>query len=91
MHHCTQVATVTSAVKLNNTQQEEIAQKLQSITGAKTIKLKRLIDPSIIAGFVIKYGRDGSRVIDMSVKGQLDNLMANLESREDAPTPATSA
>eukprot|EP00897_Mesotaenium_endlicherianum_P001535 jgi/Mesen1/1409/ME000130S00488 len=70
----TQVAIVTSAVKLDNAQQALIAKKLQSMTGAKNIKLKNVVDKALIAGFVITYGRDGSSFIDMSVKGQLDRL-----------------
>ena len=35
-----QVATVTSAVKLENEQQFMIAKKIQEMTGAKNIKLK---------------------------------------------------
>lgn len=78
----TQVAVVTSAVKLENSQQALIAKKLQSMTGAKNIKLKNIVDASLIAGFVVKYGKDGSREIDMSVKGQLDRLAAQFEYAE---------
>lgn len=78
----TQVAIVTSAVKLENSQQALIAKKLQSMTGAKNIKLKNVIDPALIAGFVVKYGRDGSQFIDMSVKGQLDRLADQLDLSE---------
>lgn len=70
----TQVAVVTSAVKLENSQQALIAKKLQNITGAKNVKLKNVVDSSLIAGFVLKYGKDGSNEIDMSVKGQLEKL-----------------
>lgn len=80
----TQVAIVTSAVKLENSQQALIAKKLQSMTGAKNIKLKNVIDSSLIAGFVVKYGRDGSELIDMSVKGQLDRLAEQLDLSETA-------
>lgn len=75
----TQVAIVTSAVKLENSQQALIAKKLQSMTGAKNIKLKNIVDPGLIAGFIVKYGKDGSSLIDMSVKGQLDRLAAQFE------------
>lgn len=78
----TQVAVVTSAVKLENSQQALIAKKLQSMTGAKNIKLKNIIDPSLIAGFIVKYGKDGSEMIDMSVKGQLDRLAEQLDLNE---------
>merc|ERR1712205_110499 len=70
----TQVATVTSAVKLENEQQFMIAKKLQGMTGAKNIKLKPEVDESLLGGFVVQYGKDGSGFIDMSVRGQVDKL-----------------
>ena len=78
----TQVAVVTSAVKLENSQQALIAKKLQSMTGAKNIKLKNIVNTTLIAGFIVQYGKDGSREIDMSVKGQLDSLAAKFEYAE---------
>ena len=48
-----QVATVTSAVKLENEQQFMIAKKIQEMTGAKNIKLKPEVDPSLLGGFVV--------------------------------------
>ena len=74
----TQVATVASAVKLENEQQFAIAKKLQAMTGAKNIKLKPVIDASLLGGFVVKYGKDGSASIDLSVKGQMDTIAASL-------------
>ena len=70
----TQVATVTSAVKLENEQQFMIAKKIQEMTGAKNIKLKPEVDPSLLGGFVVTYGKDGSGYIDMSVAGQVKQL-----------------
>lgn len=72
----TQVATLRSAVKLEQEQQFLIAKKLQELTGSKNIKLKPVIDESLIAGFVVEYG---SSQIDLSVKGQLDKISAELE------------
>jgi len=71
----TQVATVKSAVKLEQEQQFMIAKKLQELTGAKNIKLKPVIDEALIAGFIVEYG---SSQIDLSVKGQLDRITAEL-------------
>ena len=73
-----QVATVTSAVKLENEQQFLIAKKLQEMTGAKNIKLKPQVDEALIGGFIVKYGPDGSSQVDMSVKGQIDKLANSL-------------
>jgi F-type H+-transporting ATPase subunit delta len=65
---------VTSAVKLENEQQFMIAKKIQEMTGAKNIKLKPEVDPSLLCGFVVKYGKDGSGFIDMSVQGQINTI-----------------
>ncbi|GAB4818405.1 hypothetical protein N2152v2_005451 [Parachlorella kessleri] len=77
----TQVATLRSAVKLEQEQQFLIAKKLQELTGSKNIKLKPVIDESLIAGFVVSYG---SSQIDLSVKGQLDKISAELNSTAQA-------
>ncbi|CAL5228227.1 g11317 [Coccomyxa viridis] len=71
----TQVATLRSAVKLEQEQQFLIAKKLQELTGSKNIKLKPVIDEELIAGFVVEYG---SSQIDLSVKGQLDRITQEL-------------
>merc|ERR1712134_6939 len=74
----TEVATVTSAAALDNDQQFEIAKKLQSLTGAKNIKPKPKVDASLISGIIIQYGKGGSKLLDMSIKGQLDKIEAGL-------------
>ncbi|GBG41397.1 hypothetical protein CBR_g87784, partial [Chara braunii] len=77
-----EVAEVSSAIKLNNSQQALIAKKLQELTGAKKIKLKSTVDPSLIAGFKLKFGKGGSMLVDLSVKGQL----ASMQSQFAVPT-----
>ncbi len=72
---CAQVATLRSAVRLEQEQQFLIAKKLQELTGSKNIKLKPVIDESLIAGFIVEYG---SSQIDLSVKGQLDKITMEL-------------
>merc|ERR1711966_617610 len=74
----TQVATVTSAVQLENEQQFLIAKKLQEMTGAKNIKLKPQVDAALIGGFVVTYGANGSQQIDMSVAGQLEKVASSM-------------
>merc|ERR1711904_159547 len=74
----TEVATVTSAAELDNDQQFEIAKKLQKLTGAKNIKLKPKVDSSLISGLIIQYGKGGSKLLDMSAKGQLAAIEAQL-------------
>lgn len=57
------MATLTSAVKLEQEQQFLIAKKLQELTGSKNIKLKPVVDADLVAGFVVEYG---STRIDLS-------------------------
>lgn len=71
-----QVATLRSAVKLEQEQQFLIAKKLQELTGSKNIKMKPVIDQSLIAGFVVEYG---SSQIDLSVRGQLEKVAEELQ------------
>jgi F-type H+-transporting ATPase subunit delta len=71
----TQVATLRSAVKLEQEQQFLIAKKLQELTGSKNIKLKPIIDQSLIAGFVVEYG---SSQIDLSIRGQIEKVAEDL-------------
>lgn len=65
-----------SPSKLEQEQTFLVAKKLQELTGSKNIKMKPVIDESLIAGFIIEYG---SSQIDMSVKGQLDKISQELE------------
>merc|ERR1711907_446764 len=74
----TQVSTVTSAEKLENEQQFQIAQKIQELTGAKNVKLKPVVDESLLAGFTIKYGEGQSQFIDVSMRGQLEKIASEL-------------
>jgi F-type H+-transporting ATPase subunit delta len=80
----TQVANVMSAVKIEKPQLALIAKKIQSLCGAKNVRIKNIVDPSLIAGFIVQYGKDGSRFIDMSVKGQLDRLASQFQAAEQA-------
>ena len=65
-------------MKLENEQQFAIAKKLQEMTGAKNIKLKPVVDAALLGGFVVQFGKDGSGMIDLSVKGQMAKLAAEL-------------
>lgn len=51
-----------SAVKLEQEQQFLIAKKLQELTGSKNIKLKPVVDPELVAGFVVEYGEPAGQV-----------------------------
>lgn len=75
----TQVATVASVVQLEPQHLAEIAKRVQKLTGAKNVKIKTVIDESLLAGFTIRYGESGSKLIDMSVKKQLEEIAAQLD------------
>ncbi|MCO5614520.1 hypothetical protein L7F22_068803 [Adiantum nelumboides] len=75
----TEVVIVTSAVKINTNQLAQIAKKIQSMSGAKNVRMKNVVDTSLVAGFVVRYGKDGSRFVDMSVKGQLTRIASHIE------------
>jgi F-type H+-transporting ATPase subunit delta len=66
-----EVAKVTSSVQLSAEQQQNIAEKLKVITGAKQIKLALKVDPQLIGGFTIEVG---SKLIDTSIRGQLKQI-----------------
>ncbi|XP_058083450.1 ATP synthase delta chain, chloroplastic-like [Magnolia sinica] len=76
------VVAVSSAVKLEGKQLDQIARKMQRMTGSDNMRLENTVDPSLIAGFVISYEKEGSHVIDLSVKGQLAELVARIESTD---------
>lgn len=70
-----EVVFVTSSVKLNVSQEEELTKKLQKMTGATQIDLESVIDQTLLGGFIIQIG---SKVIDSSIKGQLRRLALSL-------------
>ena len=67
-------ATVTSAVALSESQVEAIKAKLEASTKSK-IELETIIDEGIIAGLVIRVG---DKVVDASVKGEMQTLKKQL-------------
>lgn len=77
----TTVATLRSAVKLEQEQQFLIAKKLQELSGARNVKIVPVIDESLIAGFVVEWG---ASQIDLSVKGQLNKISAELVATANA-------
>ncbi|KAG6403901.1 hypothetical protein SASPL_136135 [Salvia splendens] len=52
----TEVATVASVVELEPQHLAEIAKRVQKLTGAKNVKLKTVIDKSLLARIIIRYG-----------------------------------
>ncbi|XP_010543214.1 PREDICTED: ATP synthase subunit delta, chloroplastic [Tarenaya hassleriana] len=75
----TELAVVSSVVKLEPPQLAQIAKQVQKLTGAKNVRVKTVIDPDLVAGFTIRYGNSGSKLIDMSVKKQLEDIAAQLD------------
>ncbi|CAA0840465.1 ATP synthase subunit delta- chloroplastic [Striga hermonthica] len=75
----TQVAVVTSVVQLEAQHLAQIAKEVQKLTGAKNVRLKTRIDPSLVAGFTIRYGGSGSKLIDLSVKKQLEEIATQID------------
>ena len=71
------MATIYSAIKLEQEQQFLVAKKLQELTGSKNIKLKTVIDESLIAGFIVDYG---SEQIDLSLRRQMEEVASELVS-----------
>ena len=70
-----EIAKVTSSVQLSAQQQQNIAEKLKVITGAKQIKMALKVDPQLIGGFTIEVG---SKLIDTSIRGQLRQISSLL-------------
>ncbi|XP_050213314.1 ATP synthase subunit delta, chloroplastic [Mercurialis annua] len=75
----TELAVVSSVVNLESAQMAQIAKQVQKLTGSKNVRIKTVIDPSLVAGFTIRYGGSGSKLIDMSVKKQLEEITAQLD------------
>jgi len=67
---------VISASEFSISQENTLIKKLKELTGAREIRLDIRIDPSLIGGFLIKTE---SKVIDFSIKNQLENLARYLD------------
>ncbi len=65
------LATVTSAIALDENQQAEILKTVQSLAGTDNLELNLKVDSSLIGGFVVNVG---SKVIDASLSGQVRRL-----------------
>ncbi|KAF8377245.1 hypothetical protein HHK36_030619 [Tetracentron sinense] len=75
----TELATVSSVVKLESQHLAQIAKGVQRLTGSKNVRIKTVIDPSLVAGFTIRYGDTGSKLVDMSVKKQLEEIGSQVD------------
>jgi F-type H+-transporting ATPase subunit delta len=68
------VVEVTTAVELNDEQQQAVTRKLAEIT-QKEVKVETQVDPSIIGGLVVRINHT---VLDGSLQGQLSRLRHEL-------------
>ena len=69
-----ETAEVTSALPLNQEEENKVCQELFATVGAKDVNFR--VDPSILGGLVIKVG---DKVLDGSVAGKLEGLRQSLK------------
>ncbi|GFP92639.1 ATP synthase delta chain chloroplastic [Phtheirospermum japonicum] len=74
-----ELSLVTSVVSLEAQHLAQIAKVVQKLTGAKNVGIKMVIDQAVVAGFTIRYGNSGSKLIDMSVKKQMEEIATELD------------
>ena len=67
---------VSTAFAFTNKQKNMLIKKLKELTNAREIRLVITVDSSLIGGFLIKTE---SRIIDFTVKNQLENLAKHLD------------
>ena len=67
---------VSTAFAFTNLQKNMLIKKLKELTNAREIRLVITVDSSLIGGFLIKTD---SKVIDFTVKNQLQNLEKHLD------------
>ena len=67
---------VSTASAFTNLQKDTLIQKLKELTNAREIRLVINVDPTLIGGFLIKTE---SKVIDFTVKNQLQKLAKHLD------------
>lgn len=68
---------VSTAFAFTNLQKNTLIKKLKKLTNAREIRLVITVDSSLIGGFLIKTN---SKVIDFTVKNQLQKLAKHLDS-----------
>lgn len=69
------LAEVTTAIPLSTLQKQALQNKLKHMTNSSTIKIIEQVNPELIGGLIIRIG---SRVIDMSICGQLSQISSYL-------------
>lgn len=69
------MATVTTAIEIDESQKNKIKEKLLATTSYKMIEITYKVDPSLIGGMVIRIK---DRVVDSSVKSKLERMSRDL-------------
>jgi len=69
------LVTIYTVIPLNNEQKDVLQSKLRMMTNYKVIQLITEIKPDLIGGVVIQIG---SKIIDMSIYGQLNQVSSYL-------------
>ena len=69
------LAEVTSTIELSGEQRASVVEKVKSITKAKDVEIKSIIDPDIIGGVIIKVE---SQILDFSLRKQIRSLSLSL-------------
>jgi len=68
--------TVESAVPVDSGFEKELSKMIKEKTGAAGIKMKTLVKPELLGGYLLRIG---SNYVDASLKGQLENIAAYLD------------
>lgn len=71
------LAEVTTAVELNEAQQQAVKERVKAMTNANEVELELKLNSDLIGGVIIKVG---SQVIDASLRGQLRRIGMSLSS-----------
>lgn len=74
-HNNIGVASVTSAVELNDEQKKKIVDRLVELTKYKEFEISYIVDKSILGGLIIRIG---DRVVDSSLKNKLNSMTSVL-------------
>ena len=69
------VASVTSAVALNDSQKQAIEKRLVETTDFDTMEISYIVDASLIGGLVIRID---DRVLDSSIKTKIEKMSKTL-------------
>lgn len=67
--------TIYTVVPLNSEQKQALQSKLEILTNSKVVELTIETKPELIGGFIVQIG---SKIIDMSIYGQLNQISAHL-------------